>query len=158
MRYSLLSAAHTLLSAPQNAHPSTASKLFAALQFLGHETNLEKNCFPPGTYHLQGTWEALPPNKTFCMVLPPNGIRNVEIYIGKQGFCPSKLLAQAGFAPLEMASSFVVIFHYFYLTLSRILVTRPLKFESRFHAPAYSRWKFSDFDGNRHHSLQVFIL
>ena len=38
----------------------------------------------------------------FC---PPNGISNLEIYKGKDSFCPSKVRLKAGFAPLAMTSS-----------------------------------------------------
>ena len=48
-----------------------------------------------------------PEMTNFCM-LPPNGISNLEIYIGKQGFCPSKVHIQAGFCPPGMTSSYVV--------------------------------------------------
>ena len=42
------------------------------------------------------------------MVLPPSRISNLEVFIGKYGFCPSKVSVQAGFAPLGMTSSYVV--------------------------------------------------
>ena len=35
-----------------------------------------------GTY-LQGDGEHCPPDEKFCMVLPPNRVINLEIYIGK---------------------------------------------------------------------------
>ena len=41
-----------------------------------------------GTYLQRGAWGALPPNEQICLVLLPNGISNLEIYIGKKAFTP----------------------------------------------------------------------
>lgn len=45
------------------------------------------------------------PKRKFCMVLLPNRITNLEIYIGKEGSCPSKVLALTGFAPSPQSMS-----------------------------------------------------
>ena len=37
-----------------------------------------------------GALGALPPNEKMGMVLIPNKVHNLEIYIGKEGFCPFK--------------------------------------------------------------------
>ena len=47
----------------------------------------------------------MPPNETFvCCFLLAKGIINLEIYTTKRGFCPSKVLAQAGIAPKGLVS------------------------------------------------------
>jgi len=49
--------------------------------------------------------ESNAPKRKFCMVLLPNRIANLEIYIGKEGSCPSEVLALTGFAPSPQSMS-----------------------------------------------------
>ena len=64
-----------------------------------------------------------PQMKNFAWFCPPNGTSNLEIYIGKEDFCPSKVSVKASSAPLGMTSIYVVDAHCQFTTLKKLAMS-----------------------------------